>query len=94
MLEVLSFIFKIGNSKFKINKQKFENVIKSTSFDQMQILEKNYGFSEAATQKKTGKKIKFFNLGKENNWKKSLDKSFSKKIELYFKNEMKEIGYL
>ena len=94
LLEILNFIFKLGNSKFKLDKNKFDNTIKSTSFEQMQKLEKNYGFFEAATQKKTGEKIKFFNLGKENNWKSTLDKLLVKKIENSFQNEMRELKYL
>jgi len=40
------------------------------------------------------KKIKFFNLGKKNNWKALLDKKLIVKIESHFKNEMSELGYL
>ncbi len=94
LLEILNFIFKLGNSKFQLDKKKFENTIKSTSFEQMQKLEKNHGFDEAATQKKTGDKIKFFNLGKENNWKSNLDETLIKKIEKSFETEMKELKYL
>ncbi len=94
LLQILKFIFNLGNSNFKLDKKKFENTIKSTSFKQMQILEKNYGFDEAATKKKTGEKIKFFNLGSENNWEKTLDVSLVKKIENSFTVEMKELKYL
>ena len=40
------------------------------------------------------KKIDFFNLGPNNNWKKILDPLIAKKIEARFKNEMEELGYL
>ena len=40
------------------------------------------------------KKIKFFNLGKKNNWKKLLDKTIVKNIEVTFKKEMIELDYL
>ena len=40
------------------------------------------------------KKIKFFNLGKKNNWETLLDKKLIRKIESHFKNEMTELGYL
>jgi hypothetical protein len=39
-------------------------------------------------------KVKFFNLGKKNNWDKLLDKKLIRKIESHFKNEMTELGYL
>ena len=57
-------------------------------------MEKNEGFQESATSSKTMKKIKFFNLGKKNDWKTLLDKKLIKKIESCFKNEMSELGYL
>ena len=57
-------------------------------------MEKNEGFQESATSSKTMKKIKFFNLGKKNDWKTLLDKKLIKKIESCFKNEMNELGYL
>ena len=57
-------------------------------------MEKNEDFQESATSYKTMKKIKFFNLGKKNNWETLLDKKLIKKIESCFKNEMSELGYL
>ena len=57
-------------------------------------MEKNEGFHESATSFKTKKKIKFFNLGKKNNWKILLDQMLVRKIESHFKTEMNELGYL
>ena len=57
-------------------------------------MEKEGGFYESATSFKTMKKIRFFNLGKKNNWKSFLDKEIIKKIESRFKNEMSELKYL
>ena len=42
----------------------------------------------------TGEKIPFFNLGPKNDWKKLLDHKVRSKIEIAFKKEMKELGYL
>ena len=39
-------------------------------------------------------KKKFFNLGKENNWKELIDLGTKKEIEKSFEKEMKELGYL
>jgi len=44
--------------------------------------------------KKSNKKIKFFNLGKDNNWKKLLDPKTEKKITESFRLEMKELNYI
>ena len=60
----------------------------------MKNLEKEVGFIESKINKKTGKKISFFNLGKKNDWKKLIDPTIKKKIENAFKEEMEELGYL
>ena len=57
-------------------------------------MEKNEGFHESATSSKTMKKIKFFNLGKKNNWETLLDKKLIIKIVSRFKNEMRDLEYL
>jgi len=44
--------------------------------------------------KKTGNKVKFFNLGEKTSWKNSLKTSIKNQIENEFKKEMKELGYL
>jgi len=93
-LNILKFIYKLGNSSFLLDKKKFENVIKTTSFENMQKLETSFGFAEANLDKKTGKKIPFFYLGPKNNWKNILDNSSIKKIEKEFEKEMIELGYL
>ena len=80
--------------KFKFDKKKINNALTSTSFKNLSRMEKNEGFHESATSYKTMKKIKFFNLGKKNNWETLLDKKLIRKIESHFKNEMTELGYL
>ena len=80
--------------KFKFDDKKINNALTSTSFKNLSRMEKNEGFQESATSYKTMKKIKFFNLGKKNNWETLLDKKLIRKIESRFKNEMSELGYL
>ena len=92
--KILKFIHKLKNINFEINEKKFQNVIDSTSFENMQKLEKEKGFNESSINEKTGEKIAFFNLGPKNDWKKSLDLEVIKKIEKAFKKEMEELGYL
>ena len=43
---------------------------------------------------KNNKKIKFFDKGPNNDWKKNLDFKLKDEIESRFYNEMKELGYL
>ena len=93
-LKILEFINKFNKKKFTINIKKFDNVLNSTSFKNMKKLENEKGFFEAMTDKNSGKKKPFFNLGPENNWKKILDGKVRIKIEKAFKNEMEELGYL
>ena len=78
--------------KVEINENKINNVIKSTEFDKLKLSEKKYGFKESAAM--TNQSKKFFNLGPNNNWEKLLDKDTSNSICKYFKNEMKELGYI
>ena len=92
--KVLKFIHKLNNIKFEIDEVKLKNVIESTSFENMQNLEKDKGFIEARINKETQEKIPFFNLGPKNDWKKLLDLVTINKIEKAFKKEMEELGYL
>ena len=93
-LKILEFIHKLNNSNFSLDKNKFDNVLKTTSFSYMQKLEKKKGFNESKIDEKTGKKIPFFNLGPKNDWKKILDHKIQKSIEDAFEKEMIELNYL
>lgn len=89
-INILNFIKEF--MKVEINENKINNVIKSTEFDKLKLSEKKYGFKESAAM--TNQSKKFFNLGPNNNWEKLLDKDTSNSICKYFKNEMKELGYI
>ncbi len=69
-------------------------ILKTTGFDYMQKLEAKESFAEAKTDKKTGKKIKFFNMGIKNDWKNLLDKKIKENLEKELENEMRELNYL
>ena len=92
--EILKFIHNLKKVEFVLDKKKFQNVIESTNFERMQKLENKYGFHESMVNKKTGKNVKFFNLGKKTDWKTSLNENIKKKIEEKFEKEMKELRYL
>ena len=94
IIQILEFIAKLSKLKLKLNKKKLENSIKTTDFKYLQNLENEKGFVEAAPSKIKGKKIKFFYLGPKNNWKKILNEEIKKKIEINFKKEMIELGYI
>ena len=78
----------------KIEKKKINKSLYSTSFKILSQMEAEQGFFESIISHKTKKKIKFFNLGKKNNWKKLLDNETIQKIDGVFKNEMRELNYL
>ena len=73
--EVQNFINKVGNLKNKFDKKKAKKCIKNCSFDLLKKEEEKSGFPEALLGQKTQNKIKFFNLGKDNDWKKILPKN-------------------
>ena len=93
-LKILEFIYQLNKKKFYLNKSKLNNVIKTTKFESMQLLEKKIGFNEAKINDQTGEKIPFFNLGPKNDWKNSLDGKIRLKIEKAFMKEMQELNYL
>jgi len=88
-------ILKFLNNFYEITiyKKKIEQVIKACSFDVLKKKEEKEGFLEASNSKNS-KKIIFFNLGKNNNWKKILSSTIERKINTKFSKEMKELGYL
>lgn len=93
-INIIKFINEISGLKDEINKKKINKIVETTKFDVMQKLEVKHGFKEAKINENNGKKVNFFNLGPKNDWKKLLRTKHSKNIELKFKIEMKELGYL
>ena len=91
----LSRIIKFVNNyiKIPISETKINNCINSTTFESMKQNEKK-GLFEENTYDKNGKKIKFFNYGKEGNWKSVLSKELVLNIEKKFKKEMRELKYI
>ena len=93
-LNILKFIAHLGRVKFTYDKEKFENSIKTTGFENMQKLEATGNFVESKKDKKTGENIKFFNMGVKNDWKKLLDNNIKENLEKELGDEMKELNYL
>ena len=57
-------------------------------------MEKKHGFIEAVMDKKKNKKIPFFHLGADNDWKKILNQNYQYKLNFSFNKSMKELGYI
>jgi hypothetical protein len=92
--DVVLFIDKISNSKNKFNKEKAKNSVNTTSFSKLKNFENTIGFQESIISKKNLKKIPFFNLGPENDWKKILSEDLQKKTNSVFEKNLKELKYL
>ena len=82
-----SFIKKFSN--FEVNNEKINNIIKTTSFEELKKKEEIDGFEEASTSN-----TKFFNLGPKNKWKNILNEKLIKIIEEKFCKEMEELRYI
>jgi hypothetical protein len=79
--------------KLKFTEDQIDTAISLSSFDKLEKMEKDNGFTES-TIDKDGKRNKFFFLGPKNNWKKILNTNTSSQIEREFEKEMRELKYL
>ena len=77
----------------EVNPEKIKNIINTTSFNHLKNLEEKGLFSENVYDLKKNK-IRFFNKGPNNDWRKVLDKKIQDDIEKIFNKEMKELGYI
>ena len=91
---LINFIDKVCKNKTKFNKKKAQNAMTSTSFSKLKKIEEEKGFSESIMSNKSKKKIPFFFLGPENDWKKKIDKNLQKKINSIFKKNLDEFKYI
>ena len=91
--EIILFINSITNFETKINEEKFKNCLMTTEFNKLQTNEKENGFIESIKSKNSKKKIKFFNLGFKNKWKKIIPKIYHEKINELFSEDLIKLGY-
>ncbi len=92
--KIIEFTNKIMRKDNKINIRKLKKSIETTKFDLLKKKEEKEGFDEAIYSSDNGKTKSFFNLGKNNDYKKLLKKETVQSIEDIFEKEMKELGYL
>ena len=79
------------NDGLKLNK--FNNAVKSTSFEALQKLEEMGQFSENVYSVNDKKKIKFFNQGPNNDWKKNLNEELINKMNTIYKEDLIRFNY-
>ena len=89
----IEFINKITNNTKKFDREKAKKVISNCDFKNLQSLEKSNGFLEALTKKNSKEKIRFFNLGKNNDYRKLLDKDLIIKMNDIFQEELVKYKY-
>ncbi len=92
--KVVSFINKVTNSKKGIDQIKLEKCVDNCKFSNLKKMEKDNGFDESMIDKKTGKKIVFFNLGEKNNYKEMLEENMINEINSIFNYELKKFKYI
>ena len=93
-IEIIDFIQNTIQEKKDIDNLKAQNSVRSTNFKNLKNIEKKNGFLESVLSKNDPKKIPFFHLGPNNDWKKIFNKSYQKKINSIFENNLKELNYL
>jgi hypothetical protein len=91
--DILKFVSEFTNDQNRFNKQKAQNSVMSTSFENLKKYEVNKGFAESLISKTNKKKIPFFHQGPNNNWKNNFDQDFQNKLNTTFKENLKELGY-
>ena len=83
--KILTYLKKIIN--IHIDEKKISKSINSCQFSKLREMEDVHGFDEATNNK-------FFRMGKKDTWKDELSRDLRRKIEVNFRDEMIELGYL
>jgi hypothetical protein len=91
--DLINFVDRVFKNKNKFNKKKAQNSLLSTSFLKLKELENKKGFLESVSSINEKKKIPFFHLGPENDWKKKFDNEFKNKLNDAFKKNLTELNY-
>ena len=79
------------NGLFK--KEKALKCVDNCNFNNLKKLEDEKGFSEAITKKGSDEKIKFFNLGKDNDYRKLLNENLISKMNNLYQEELVKYKY-
>ena len=88
LFKIVNFFEKNYNISFQNIENKIQNIINSTSFNNMANKEKTRNFNETLNNSN------FFRIGKKNQWKKILSTYQINLIESSFKSKMKKFEYI
>ena len=91
--KVIKFINKVTKSNAEFDTNKAKVCIKNCEFSNLKNLEDNEGFAESIMKKGTNEKLSFFNLGKDNDYKKILNEDITNKINTLFQEDLLKFKY-
>lgn len=91
--KVINFIQDLTPNKKVFDREKAKKTIISCGFNKLKNMENTYGFPEAMVKKNNTGKVKFFNLGQENDYKKILDKKVLDQINKTYKEKLLKFNY-
>tara|TARA_B110001452_G_scaffold244713_1_gene228889 strand:+ start:872 stop:1726 length:855 start_codon:yes stop_codon:yes gene_type:complete len=91
--KVVNFLIKVGNLNTSFDILKAKKCIETCQFENLKKKEKEEGFIESPIGQKSGRKLSFFNLGKNNDWKKILSSDVKNEMNKIFKDDLDKWGY-
>ena len=91
--KLILFTNLLSNHEKKIDEDKLNNSIMTTNFENMKDSEKKGYFNEGVNSPINNSKRDFFYLGPKNNWKEILDKELITKMNKYYSDDLKYLGY-
>ena len=91
--DIVVFINTICKFNNRVNEKKIEKSIESTNFEKLKKFEEDGSFTENRYKKDTKEKIKFFYLGKKNNWKTILNDEIKNKMNKIYKDDLIKFKY-
>ena len=91
--DIVIFINTICKFNDNFDEKKFNNSIETTSFKKLKELENQGKFTESVYSIHDNRKVKFFNQGPDNDWKKNLSHELILKMNDYYKDDLKKFNY-
>ena len=91
--KLIMFIDKVTKSKNEFDKDKTEICVKNCDFNNLKKLESTKGFDESMVKRGSDEKLKFFNLGKDNNYNNILEKKLINEMTNYYKKEIIKFNF-
>ena len=91
--DIVVFVNAICKFNNRVDNNKILKAIESTNFEKLQKFEESGLFKENRYKKDTKEKIKFFYLGKKNNWQNILDDEIKNKMNEYYKDDLIKFQY-